>query len=124
MCLGPGNLGETLDAQLAAGESWERIATWAAHYCQDVNLHLAPWQVSPCSLHPGYRQGEEAYQHLGGDAAFALKQRAERCGVSKWHPDIVAACERAEAEQRQAAKLSISPAREIGKPTGVQTMIS
>jgi hypothetical protein len=40
---------------------------------------------------------------LQKSAAFALKQRAERCGVSKWHPDIVAACERADAEQRRTA---------------------
>jgi hypothetical protein len=27
----------------------------------------------------------------------------ERCGVSRWHPNPVAACETAEAEQRRVA---------------------
>jgi hypothetical protein len=37
----------------------------------------------------------------GYRAAALLRLRMERCGVSRGHPDPVAACEAAEAEQRR-----------------------
>jgi hypothetical protein len=40
-------------------------------------------------------------EQSGYRAAALLRQRMERCGVSRWHPDPVAACEAAEAEAKR-----------------------
>ena len=40
----------------------------------------------------------------GYRAGALLRQRMERLGISKWHPDPVAAYEAAEAERRATAK--------------------
>jgi hypothetical protein len=40
-------------------------------------------------------------EQRGYRAAALLRQRMERCGVSRWHPNPIAACEAAEAKQRR-----------------------
>ena len=62
---------------------------------QERALHLPPWQVAPCNL---YQDDLEGDPRRGGDAALALLQRMQRCGVSKWHPDPAGACEAAEGK--------------------------
>ena len=74
---------------------WFETATFCARCAQERALHLPPWQVAPCNL---YQDDLEGDPRRGGDAALALLQRMQRCGVSKWHPDPVGACEAAEAK--------------------------
>jgi hypothetical protein len=38
-------------------------------------------------------------EQRGYRAAALLRRRMERCGVSRWHPDPIAACEAAEAKE-------------------------
>jgi hypothetical protein len=49
--------------------------------------------------------GGEPYGDAGAKRELAeLALRMQRCGVSRWHPDPLAACERAEAKQQTTAK--------------------
>ena len=71
-------------------------------------LDLPPWQRPPCDITD--IEGSLEDNGLGGyRAAALLLQRMQRCGVSKWHPDHIAACEAAEAK---AAPLMKKSARE------------
>jgi hypothetical protein len=71
---------------------WFETATFCARCAQERALHLPPRQVAPCNLYQADLEGDP---RRGGDAALALLQRMQRCGVSKWHPDPVGACEAA-----------------------------
>jgi hypothetical protein len=67
-------------------------------------LDLPPWQPSPCFVGDMAAALNNTDELSGYRAAALLRQRMERCGVSRWHPNPVGACESAEAEQRLAAK--------------------
>ena len=90
---------KTIDVLFARGDSWENIARYAAFHMQVTNLHLPPWQPAPCDI--GNRNMAavltETDEQRGYRAAALLRARMERCGVSRWHPSPVAACEAAEA---------------------------
>jgi hypothetical protein len=83
---------------------WEDVATFCASCAPSRALNLMPWQVARCNLHQDYRQGHDPDPRRGGDAALALLQRMQQCGVSRWHPDPVAACEAVERAKNQPAK--------------------
>ena len=72
---------------------WVQVAKFAATCCQGRSLNLKPWQVCPCDLHADDLARDH---HRGGRAALVLLERMHRCGVSRWHPDPVAAIEQAE----------------------------
>jgi hypothetical protein len=81
---------EQIDAKLA-DEPWEEVAEFAAYCCQTNNLRLKPWQTPPC--------------HVGGDdvqpEAVRLLEQMRELGISRWHPDPLAAIEA--AKQLKAA---------------------
>lgn len=69
------------------------VGAFAVGRCQDRNLHLKPWECPPFRTRDvdepsddwGYRPGE-----------VALLKRMLRAGVSRFHPDPMAAIEAAE----------------------------
>jgi|SRR6516162_3305864 hypothetical protein len=79
--------GDQLDRMLKGGRSPQRVAEFAALHCQVVNLNLKPWQIPP---------GWGNYCRGRDDEGWALFKRMRACGVSKWHPDPIVACEAAE----------------------------
>ncbi len=96
---------KTVDALFARGDRWEEIATYCAFHMQMQNLKLPPWLVPPCNVNNIERdlvRTDDRAERIGLRAAAQLRQRMQRCGVSRWAADPAAAI--AEAEQRQAAK--------------------
>jgi hypothetical protein len=91
------------DNWLAKGEDYEKIGRQAAYHCQIEALGLMPWQSPPC--YPTMGALDQPYGDAGAKRELAeLALRMQRCGLSRWHPNPVAACEAAEAEQRRTAK--------------------
>jgi hypothetical protein len=77
---------EQLDSMLE-DRSWEEVARFAAYDQQIDNMGLRPWEPPPCCVNDADnpRDGEEA-------AAKVLRVMI-RSGVSKWHPNPLAALE-------------------------------
>jgi hypothetical protein len=73
-------------------ESWEDVARFAAYHCQNESLNLEPWSSPPC-------WGDS--EHHPNPAARKLLEQMLAAGVSRWHPDPLAAIE--EAKQKGAA---------------------
>jgi predicted acylesterase/phospholipase RssA len=96
---------QQIDSFLTTRE-WIYVATFCAGCAQSRSLRLPPWQPSPCFVGDMAAALANTDEQSGYRAAALLRQRMERCGVSRWHPNPVAACEAAEAEQRQAATRS------------------
>jgi hypothetical protein len=76
------------------GEPLEKILDFAAFNAQMLSLHLSPFEMPPCWVkdppHPDDLQYcEEAYE---------LLKKMQANGVSRWHPDPLAAI--AEAERK------------------------
>ena len=84
---------EQLDSMLTE-RPWEEVAEFAACVCQSRSLRLRPWMRPPCLVDNGreYPPWNEAGQRL-------LKEMLA-LGVSRWHPDPLAAIE----EKRRAEK--------------------
>jgi hypothetical protein len=81
---------------------WEDVATFAASCAQSRALDLPPWQPPPCHISNIESALKVVDEQSGWRAAALLLQRMLDAGVSRWHPDPLAAL--AEAEQRQPAK--------------------
>ena len=94
---------QQIDNFLATRE-WIYVATFCAGCAQSRSLNLPPWQPSPCFVGDVAAALDNTDQQSGYRAAALLRQRMERCGVSRWHPDPARECDRIEAEQRQTAK--------------------
>jgi hypothetical protein len=77
-----------------ADDGWEKAAKSAAYHRQVDTLNLKPWQSPPC--HAGIRPGQ---QH----EAQALAHEMESLGISRWHPDPLAAIEAAKAKSKAKA---------------------
>jgi hypothetical protein len=67
-------------AELMVERGWEGAAAVAAYDCQCRALHLPPWELPPCAA--GTR---------GKDRAARLLRRMLRRGVSRYHPNPLAA---------------------------------
>jgi hypothetical protein len=67
---------------------------------QMENLGLPPWQPLPCRVHVASGLKETDPQR-GYRSAALLRQRMERLGISKWHPDPARECERVDADARR-----------------------
>ena len=81
-----------IDARLASGCDRVEMGKSAAYHCQIASLGLLPWEIPPC-----YAMARPAvYDHQR--ASRRLLGRMLDAGVSKWHPNPVAACEAAEAK--------------------------
>jgi|SRR6266851_579011 len=81
---------------------WFDVATFCASCAQSRALNSPPWQPPPCNIGNIAAALDDPDEQRGYRAAALLRQRMERCGVSRWHPNPVAAI--AEVEQRQAAR--------------------
>jgi hypothetical protein len=79
-------------------EPWLAVAVFAAHGCQERALRLKPWQCwPPCALEPD-DVDTPGLEHRAIRRSAALLRRMLALGISRWHPDPIAAIERAEAE--------------------------
>ena len=74
-------------------QPWAEVATFAAFCCQTRALNLDPWQEPPCCAGPA--------KHCDPDARKLLEQMLA-AGVSRWHPDPMAAL--AEAKEKCGVK--------------------
>ena len=81
---------QQIDAKLE-DEPWEDVAEFAASCCQSRSLHLEPWSLPPC-------HGDSVH-HPDPEAKKLLRQMLD-LGISRWHPDPMAAIEEA---KRKAA---------------------
>jgi len=86
----PDGRGEQLDRMLADRE-WFEVARFAAAHCQCRALGLKPWELPPVWVGVGHDPHGEA-----------LWKRMRACGISRYHPNPIAACEAAENAARTA----------------------
>src|SRR5262245_46369034 len=68
-------------------EPWEKVAQFAAYCCQGQNLKLKPWQRPPCHCY----LDEEATALACNKKAYRLLRRMLNAGISRWHPNPLAA---------------------------------
>jgi hypothetical protein len=71
--------------RMLADRPWAIVATFASFSCQCRALHLKPYETPPCHCNNPDKPGPN-YE----DAA-RLQRRMLKAGVSKWHPDPLAA---------------------------------
>ena len=69
-------------------EDWQEAAEFAAYCCQIAALHLKPWQEPPCVV-------DENDPLDRAPDAQALLRKMLALGVSRYHPDPLAAIEAA-----------------------------
>jgi hypothetical protein len=84
---------------MLSSEPWFEAATFCARCAQERALNLPPWQPPQCHI-SNIAAALKVPDEQSGYRAAALPQRMERCGVSRWHPNPVAACEAAEAKHQ------------------------
>ena len=88
-----------------SSRSWFDVATFCAACAQERALRLPPWQPPPCDIgNIAAALDRVRHPQRGYRAAALLLQRMLDAGVSRWHPDPVAACEAAEAKHQNPAK--------------------
>ena len=75
-----------ITAMLLEPRPWQEVAEFAAYSTQMDSLKLKPWQLPPCEVEPDDRQHRQAAKLLREMLAL---------GVSKYHPDPLAAIEAA-----------------------------
>jgi hypothetical protein len=89
-------LAQQIDRMLADTD-WIEVGMFAAACCQRQALRLKPWRIPPCRIrdpdHPD-RGRDRRYGEIDGrhDAARLLRQMYD-LGISRWHPDPLAAIE-------------------------------
>jgi len=85
---------QQIDAKLAEGP-WEEAAMFAAYVCQTTSLRLKPWQVPPCMMDEDDPDIDDpdADDVMDIRQAGKLLRRMLAAGVSRWHPDPIAAME-------------------------------
>jgi hypothetical protein len=82
-------------------EPWLTVAMFAAHECQEWSLDLQPWECwPPCAVEVD-DDDAPGLEHRGIRKSAALLRHMLALGISRWHPDPVAAIEAAEQVQRQ-----------------------
>jgi len=87
---------QQIDDKLRDGEPWLEVAQFCAHRCQEIALHLKPWECwPPCRVEPDDTD-RPSYERRGIGQSAALLRRMLSLGVSKFDPDPVGAVTRAE----------------------------
>jgi hypothetical protein len=81
--------------KVSADKHWVEAAMFAAACCQRQALRLKPWQIPPCRIRDPDRPDrsrDRRYGEIDGryDAARLLRQMYD-LGISRWHPDALAA---------------------------------
>jgi hypothetical protein len=87
---------EQIDTMLKE-RPWRAAAVFAATCCQERALRLKPWQAWPPCVVSIDDVDEPGFEHRGIRASAALLQAMLAAGVSRFHPDPLAAIETAEA---------------------------
>jgi hypothetical protein len=77
-------------------EPMVEVGEFCAYVTQGNALRLEPWECPPCWIDDieAALRGPDGTKKIR--QAALLLRRMQRCGVSKFHPDPVAACEAAE----------------------------
>jgi hypothetical protein len=70
-------------------QGWLKAAMFAASCCQRDALRLKPWQSPPCWV------ADENEPRVGEEDAARLLRRMLKAGISEFHPDPMAALEKA-----------------------------
>ena len=76
---------------------WE-VGTFASYHRQCAALKLKPWETPPCWIDDPDEQidGDEVRRQISGyDQAAKLLREMFALGISRWHPDPLAAIEEA-----------------------------
>jgi hypothetical protein len=81
---GPDGRGDQIDRMLV-NRPWFEVARFAAAHCQRRALNLKPWELPPVWVGVGHDPHGEA-----------LWKRMRACGISRYHPNPIVACEAAE----------------------------
>jgi len=89
---------QQIDDKLRA-EGWLRTAQFASQRCQEISLHLAPWECWPPCAVAVDDVDEPGLTHRGIGKSAVLLKRMLRAGVSRYAPDPLAAIEAAEARR-------------------------
>jgi hypothetical protein len=71
------------------GRTRLEVSQFCSFHRQIEALKLKPWEVPPCCVSMANPDNDNA-------AAMQLLKRMRACGVSKWHPNPILACEAAE----------------------------
>src|SRR5262245_15434009 len=101
-----GDATELRDLIKSRDGSWEEAAKFSARCMQARHLKLKPWEVPPARIvNPDdpdegfYHPDQPGTASDGRVQAAALLRRMLALGVSKWHPDPLAAIEEAERSE-------------------------
>jgi hypothetical protein len=79
---------------MAAARRWQRVGAFASFVRQCNAVDLRPHEEAPCHVN------DPAHPAKGEEAAARLLRRMLRAGVSKWHPDPLAAIAEAKRDAR------------------------
>ena len=80
-------------------EPWFAVANFAARMCQERALRLKPWQYwPPCAVEVD-DDDAPGFEHRCIRSSAALLRQMLALGISRWHPDPLAAIEAVEAER-------------------------
>jgi hypothetical protein len=96
--------------KLKRGDDWEDVATSAAYSCQIDSLKLKPWQDLP--MFASDDKPRDEHPSAGRVAAWALRRRLIKAGLSVYEPNPIRALEAVAAGQR-------AEAAPFGRPTAV-----
>jgi hypothetical protein len=89
-------------------EPWEDVALFAAYCCQCDTLNLKPWQLPP--MDAGDDKPRDETPLAGRVAAWELRRRLIKAGLSAYEPDPIRALEAVAARQRVDAPPKIATA--------------
>ena len=67
--------------------SWQEVAEFAAYDRQIDNMGLRPWETPPCLV------CDENEPRVGEAIAAKVLRNMLKAGISRWHPDPIAALE-------------------------------
>src|SRR5262245_26741294 len=87
---------EQIDDKLRT-ESWLGVAKFAAQRCQEIALHLQPWECWPPCAVSVEEVDAPGYEHRGISQSAALLRRMLAAGLSKYEPDPIKALARVKA---------------------------
>ena len=69
--------------------SWQEVAEFAAYDRQIDNMGLRPWETPPCLV------CDENEPRVGEEIAAKVLRNMLKAGISRWHPNPIAALEEA-----------------------------
>lgn len=73
--------------EMVKERGWQEAAEFAAYDCQFDSMQLRPWQDPPCLV------ADPNEPRVGEEMAARILRRMLKAGISRWHPDPMAALE-------------------------------